>query len=201
MNTNGLAILALGSVLMITPASARPQQDQGSVADAARKAQAEKKSAPKAKLVIDNDNLNTLKGTINVVGQEPAAADGKVEGAAKGEQAAKAPAEKAPVVKDESFWREKFADANKKLAEDQRELDILQREYNLKQQQFYTDPMASLKQEYSRQDLNDQKARIDDKTAAIAQDKQDLANLEDELRHAGGDAGWASAPSQPQPQK
>ena len=46
-----------------------------SVADAARKAQAQKKEAPKPKMVIDNDNLGTLSGTINVVGEEPAAAD------------------------------------------------------------------------------------------------------------------------------
>jgi hypothetical protein len=57
--------------------------------------------------------------------------------------------------------------------------------------------MAGLKQEYSRQDLNDQKTKIDDLTAKVAQDKADISNLEDELRQSGGDPGWASAPSQP----
>jgi len=164
---------------------------QDSVADAARKAQAEKKSAPKAKMVIDNDNLDTLKGVINVVGQEPAPAEDatKKDGAQK---SAAAPAEKAP-AKDEAYWRQRFSDANKKLADDTHELDVLQREFNLKQQQYYTDPMASLKQQYSRQDINDTRTKIDDKTAAVAQDKQDIANLQDELRQAGGDPGWASA--------
>ena len=74
----------------------------------------------------------------------------------------------------------------------QHELDILQREFNLKQEQFYTDPMAALKQEYSRQDLNDTKTKIDEKTAVVAQDKADISNLEDELRQAGGDPGWAT---------
>jgi hypothetical protein len=75
----------------------------------------------------------------------------------------------------------------------------MQREYNLKQEQYYADPMAALKQEYSRQDLNDSKTKIDDMTAKVAQDKSDISSLEDELRQAGGDPGWASAPSQPAP--
>src|SRR5262249_6899112 len=95
----------------------------------------------------------------------------------------------------EAYWRQAFADANKKLNDDAHELDILQREYNLKQEQFYTDPMASLKQDYSRQDLNDTKQKIDDKAAAVAQDKQAISDLEDALRQAGGDPGWATPPS------
>ena len=75
----------------------------------------------------------------------------------------------------------------------------MQREYNLKQEQFYTDPMAPLKQEYSRQDLNDTKAKIDAKAAVVDQDKADISNLEDELRQAGGDPGWATPPAQPAP--
>jgi hypothetical protein len=59
--------------------------------------------------------------------------------------------------------------------------------------------MASLKQEYSRQNLNDAKAKIDEKTAMVGQDKADIANLEDELRQAGGDPGWATPPAQRAP--
>ena len=57
--------------MLAAPAYLAAQQDQGqeSVADAARKAQAEKKDAPKAKMMIDNDNLGTLTGTVNVVGE------------------------------------------------------------------------------------------------------------------------------------
>jgi chromosome segregation ATPase len=201
MNTKRLITLALGSLLLATPAYLAARQNQESVVDAARKAQAAKKSAPKAKLTIDNDNLDTLTGTVNVVGQEPAPPEDQAKKPAADAKTPKAGAsgEKPPVVKDEAYWREKFADANKKLADDAHELDILQREYNLKQEQFYTDPMASLKQEYSRSDLNDQKAKIDDKTATVAQDKADLDSLQDELRQAGGDPGWATQPAQPAP--
>jgi chromosome segregation ATPase len=199
MKTKRLITLALGWILLAGPGYLAAQQDQESVADAARKAQAQKKNAPKAKLTIDNDNLGTLTGTINVVGEEPPPPQDQTKKAAADEKSPKTAAaeEKAP-VKDEAYWREKFAAVNKKLADDAHELDIMQREYNLKQQQFYNgDPMAALKQDYSRQDLNDTKSKIDEKSAVVAQDKADISSLEDELRQAGGDPGWASAPAQP----
>jgi chromosome segregation ATPase len=202
MNTNRLITLALGCVILTAPVylAARQEQDQISVADAARKAQAEKKTGTKAKLTIDNDNLGTLTGTVNVVGEAPAPADDQTKKAAADDKTAKpaGPGEKGP-VKDEAYWRDKFAAANKKLADDQHELDILQREFNLNQEQFYASPTAQLKQEYTRQDLNDKKTKIDEKTVAVAQDKTDISNLEDELRQAGGDPGWATPPAQPAP--
>lgn len=199
MKITRLFTLALGCVMFAAPAYLSARQDQDSVVDAARKAQAAKKTAPKAKMTIDNDNLDTLTGAVNVVGEQPAppADDTKKAGADEKTPKTVAPGEKPPVKKDEAYWRDKFAAANKKLADDAHELDITQREFNLKQQQFYTDPMASLKQEYSRQDLNDTKAKIDEKTAAVEQDKADISNLEDELRQSGGDPGWATPPSQP----
>jgi len=183
-NSRMFFALALGCATLVAPAFLAAQQDQESVADAARKARAEKKKAPPAKMVLDNDTLDTLKGTINVVGSAPSADQNN---SADNAQKPKASA------KDEAYWRQKFADANKKLADDSKELDIAQRERNLNEEQFYANPMAGLKQEYSRQDLNDQKAKIDDLTAKVAQDKADVSNLEDELRQAGGDPGWASA--------
>jgi hypothetical protein len=192
MNTKRLITLALGGMMLASPAYLAAQQDQESVADAARKAQAQKKNAPKAKMTIDNDNLSTLTGTVNVVGQEPAPPE---------DQTKKKPAtpnNAAPTKdKDEAYWRGRFADANKKLADDQHEMDISQRELNLKQQQYYADPMAALKQEYSRQDINDSRTKIDELNARVEQDKTDLANLEDELRQAGGNPGWATPSSQP----
>jgi hypothetical protein len=198
MNIKRLITLALGCVMLAAPAYLAAQDDQPSVADAARKAQAEKKNAPKAKMTIDNDNLGTLTGTVNVVGELPGSPDDQTKKPAADGKAptAAAPAEKGP-AKGEDYWRQKFADANKKLTDDAHELDILQREYNLKQEQFYTDPMAALKQDYSRSDLTDTKTKIDDKTALVAQDKIDILNLEDELRQAGGEPGWATPPAQP----
>lgn len=183
-NSKTFILLTLGFALACPVFLAA--QEQESVAEAARKAQAARKSSPPPKMVVDNDSLGTLKGTINVVGGAPSAGQGQAE----------AKPETKGTSKGEGYWRDKFAAAYRKLADDSKELDITQRERNLNQQQYYTDPMAALKQDYTRKDLNDEKAKIDDLTARVAQDKADISNLEDELRQAGGDPGWASQPSQ-----
>jgi chromosome segregation ATPase len=191
-----LLAITLGSTLLFIPALAKARQNQDSVVDASRKAQAAKKTAPKAKISIDNDNLDTLTGTVNVVGQAPAPPVDPAKAAADKAKVAASPEEKKPLVKDEAYWRQQFADANKKMAEDARELDILQREYNLKEQQYYSDPNTAMKQQYDRHDLTDTKTKIDAKTADVAADKQAISDLEDSMRQAGGDPGWASAPPQ-----
>lgn len=202
MTTKRFILLALGSCLMAAPASLPAQQDQ-SVVEAARKARADRKSEGKPKIVIDDDTVGNITGTINIVGQEPPAPADETKDQTKSgaaEKNPKAQGEKPIVtVKDEAYWRDRFAGAYRKLADDQHELDIMQREYNLKQQQYYADPNATLKQEYTRQDLNDSKAKIDDKTTLVAQDKQDIGSLQDELRQAGGDPGWGAPPSPASP--
>ena len=65
----------------------------------------------------------------------------------------------------------------------------------MKQQQFYQDPTAALKEQHSRDDLNKTQAEIDAKKQGVEKDKQALSNLEDELRKAGGNPGWANEPS------
>jgi hypothetical protein len=197
-----ILVVAFGSALLLSPPllAARPAQDQGqeSVVDAARKAREAKKTAPKAKIVLDDDNLDTIKGSISVVGPAPVSAEDQAKIAAGDKTKAPGDDKKAP-AKGEDYWRQKFADANKKLADDMHEADVDQRDYNLKQQQYYSDPNTAMKQQYNRQDLNDLKKTIDDKTAAIEQDKQAISDLQDELRQAGGEPGWATPPASTPP--
>ncbi len=75
---------------------------------------------------------------------------------------------------------------------DARELDVLQREYSLKQQQYYSDPNMAMREQFSRQDLTETKTKIEDRTAVVAADKQSISDLEDQLRQAGGEPGWAN---------
>jgi hypothetical protein len=200
-----VSALLLPATMLVLPGHA-----QESVADAARKAQAEKKPSAKPAAVLTNDNLDSLKGTISVVGEAPAppadqASDEKADKGDKGKTPAadkgKTPAkddkgasadDKKSAEKGADYWRQTFADARKKLADDAHELDILQRDYNLKQQQYYSDPNQAMRQQYTRQDLTDTKSQIDDKTAAVAADKQAISDLEDQLRQAGGEPGWAN---------
>jgi len=200
LNSKRILLAALVSALLLLPTLlvARPQQE--SVAEAARRAQASKKPAAKPAIVITNDDLDTVKGTVSVVGviqaplvdQTAATPDKAKTPAADDKSKAPAADDKSSPPKDETYWKKAFADARKKLADDTHELDVLQREYNLKQQQYYSDPNTAMKEQFNRQDLTDTKTKIDDKTAAIAQDKQAISDLEDSMRQAGGEPGWSN---------
>jgi hypothetical protein len=188
-----LAIAALSLLQQAQAAAPLPQQASESVADAARRNREEKKTQKPAARVYTDDDIANLKGTVSVVGPPPPApppaADAKTTDAAATDKTPPAPA-----VKDEAYWRKAFADARKKQADDAKELDILQREFNLKQQQYYTDPNVAMHEQNTRKDLNDTQAQIDAKTADVAKDKQAISDLQDGLRNAGGDAGWSREP-------
>jgi chromosome segregation ATPase len=171
----------------------------GSLGDAARKNRAQKKEPNSPARVFTNEDVAGLKGTISVVGSAPAdsgrsaeATDGTtktLKAEERGEKAGEAGA------KDEAAWRREFADARKTLADDSRELDLLQREQSLKQEQYYQDPTVAMKQQNSREDVEKAQSDIAAKKQDIEKDKQVLAELQDALRKAGGDASWADASS------
>ena len=185
-------VLALTATAVITRAQdVDTSSPSESVADAARKARAQKKDAVKPVKVFTDDNVGDIKGQISIVGVEPASpAD---NAAAKKDDAKSANASEGK--KDEAYWQGKFAAARKVLADDTREVDILQREFNLKQEQFYQDPTAAMKQQYSREDLDKTQNQIDAKKQDVEKDKQAISDLEDELRRSGGEPGWANEPS------
>lgn len=168
-----------------------------SLGDAARKVRAQKKDSSKPAKVFTNDDLGGLRGTISVIGNQPAPADGTATTSDK--PAEKTAEKKAPSgdpkkesAKDEAGWRAKFAAARKILAQDTKELDVLQREYNLKLQQYSQDPNWAMHQQNSREDINKTQSEIEAKKQDIEKDKQSLADLQDELRKSGGEAGWAN---------
>jgi hypothetical protein len=211
MNAKRILFAALVSAFLLSPPLLVAHPPQESVAEAARRAQASKRPAAKPAIVITNDDLDSIKGTVSVVGEIQAplvdqtaaapdkaktpAPDDKSTAPAATDKPKAAPADdKSTPAKDETYWRKTFAGARKKLEDDSHELDVLQREYNLKQQQYYSDPNTAMREQFNRQDLSDTKTKIDDKTAAIAQDKQAISDLEDALRQAGGEPGWAAAP-------
>ncbi|HEX2710966.1 MAG TPA: hypothetical protein VHM88_01915 [Candidatus Acidoferrales bacterium] len=201
-----LVLVAAGWVL-IGPAlfyAAPPQQEPP--AEAARKAREKKKNQPKAARVFTNDDLTAAHGTVSVVGEAPAAgapspaAEASTEGEkkptveGKGEAPKKAESKEETPTKDEAYWRKRFADARGKIRMAEKELDILQRELNLQTQQYYSDPNKALRQQYDRSDINNLRKTIDDKKAEVQKLRQNLSDLEDELRREGGDPGWSREP-------
>jgi hypothetical protein len=184
---NAMFVLTLGCGAMAVFAQDVSQPGQPSVADAARKARADKKEQPKETKVFTNEDLSALKGTVNVVGPTPETPAGT---SAVADASKAVPGE----VKDEAYFRRKFAEARRALADDSKELDVLQREFGLKQTQYYSDPNVAMREQYSREDLSKTQADIDAKKADVAKDQQVISDLEDDLRKSGGEPGWESAP-------
>jgi DNA repair exonuclease SbcCD ATPase subunit len=174
------------------------QQQQGSqaspapqasdpVADAARKAREQQKAAPKPKKVYTEDDIKPATpspdaGPAPGSGGAQAApgkgSEGAATGAASGEDA-------------EKVWKKRFQDLRDKIAAAEKELDILQREDDKAQLQYYNDPTKAMNEQYTRKDINDKNAKIAQKQQQIADLHKQHDDLEDELRKSGGDPGWA----------
>lgn len=177
------------------PATSKPQSQKESVADAARKARDEQKSAAKAPVVFTNDNIGATasSGTVNVVGTAtpaPKSSDStSTEGAAEGDKSSSASGASS---NDESAWRSRFSTARSKLQQDQEALGVMQRELQQLRVQYYpNDPQKAMKQSYSNDDVFKKQQAIEKKQKEIQADQQALSNLQDELRKAGGDPSWA----------
>jgi hypothetical protein len=154
------------------------------VADAARKAREEQKATPKPKKVYTNDDMPTNPAdttTAAVKGGDTAATQGGPDNAGDADNDSSG----------EKFWRKKFKKAHEKLAQAEQELSVLQRELDKNQVQYYNDPQKALMQEYNRSDIGEKTAKVDAKKKEIEGLKQQLSDMEDDLRKAGGDPGWA----------
>lgn len=177
--------MVLGTVAYASTAQdTSSQQPTGdAVADAARKARAEQKSESKPKKVFTNDDIPSAPVTTPT----PAAKD---EDATKQGATANKDGEKTQ-AKGEDYWRGRFKDIHAKIAKAEQELDVLQKELNKDNVQYYSDPQKALMQQYDRSDINDKTAKVDAKKKELDTLNQQLSDMEDELRQSGGDPGWA----------
>ncbi|MBZ5701289.1 MAG: hypothetical protein LAN84_05530 [Acidobacteriia bacterium] len=91
----------------------------------------------------------------------------------------------------EKYWRARFAQAYARLRTAEKELDVLQREWNRLQKQHYDDPNKALREQYTRKEINERAALIEQKKKEILGLQQDLSDMEDDLRRSGGLPGWA----------
>ena len=194
------AALMVVAVAVLPSLAGQQQQDSSQqstgdpVADAARKAREQKKKETvKPKRVITDDDVNHLVSAAPVSGDAGAAATTE-EGAKKPDAEGKDATGKAakPEESPETKWRKQFRDAYANLDRTQRELDVLQREDNKAQVQYYNDPQKALAEQYTRKDINDKDAKIAAKKKEIAQIKQQISDMEEALRKSGGDPGWAT---------
>lgn len=192
-----VALLAALPGLALPP-NARQQdatqsQTSDPLADAARKAREQKKEAPKPKKVFTNDDIAPAAPAPATSGTQAQGGDKAAQPQAAGKESASAKDSGAPKEdpNGEAAWRKRFADQRTKIAKAQAELDVLQRELQKSQVQYYPDPQKAMQQQYSRKDVNDTQAKIDEKKQEIAQLQQQLSDMEDQLKQSGGDPGWA----------
>jgi hypothetical protein len=190
------ALSLLGFAATAHQQASAQQQTGDPVADAARKARESKKDAPKPKKVYTDDDLKPA---------APAPAPTSTSGAANGAQPAGQAGQTAakPVDKAESedtpkedpngekAWRKRFQVQRDKVAKAERELDILNRELEKAQVEYYPDPQKAMTQQNTRADINEKQAKIEAKKKELEQLRQGLNDLEDQLRKSGGDPGWA----------
>jgi len=199
-NGVGLASLALTTfALTALPSQAKPQdasqQSTGDpVADAARKAREQKKKdTTKPKHVYTDEDVahSTSTGA-----SAPTNADATTEGSTpktSDAQSKDATGKNAdPEESAETKWRKQFKEAYATLNRAEKELDILQREDNKAQVQYYSDPQKALAEQYTRKDINEHDTKIAAKKKEIDQLKQRISDMEEALRKSGGDPGWAA---------
>lgn len=192
------AIFGAVSLILLAFPLCYGSPQQPSVAEAARVAREQKKNQQKPAKVFTNDDLAAMSEGVSVVGSAaPASKEGSAAKPSATHGKTGATEEKAAKPKEEkgqAYWRGRFAEARSKLRDAEKELDILQRELNLQQMQYYSDPNKALREQYERKDINDLRKKIDDKRKEVEQLRQALSDLEDELRQAGGEPGWAREP-------
>ena len=187
------SILLPGLCLLAFPVFAQ-QQSSDPVADAARKVREQQKNAPKPKKVYTDDDIKPSGASTQMPATTEKGNSGSPATSDKSQGAKGTAAGTVPQKADdpETMWRKRFAAQRKKIADAERELDILQRESEKAQVQYYSDPQKALQEQNSRKDINEKNTKIELKKQEIANLKQQLSDMEDDLRKAGGDPGWAS---------
>src|SRR6266849_1919054 len=140
------------------------QQTGDPVADAARKAREAKKDASKPKKIYTDDDVK--KSAPEPV-PAPAAAPGVASGTAAatavqaagdaakpGDAAKTGDATKTEDPNGQAAWRRRFQAQRDKIAKAEKELEILGRELEKAQMEYYPDPQKAMKQQNSRADIN-----------------------------------------------
>jgi chromosome segregation ATPase len=197
-----LAIFAFSSGLfatgLVAGARALYQQDQSPsstgdpVAEAARKSREQKKAAPKPKKVFTNDDVATKPAPeAPTTTNAPANSDSTTSTPVLASGSQDDASSKKEEPNSEAHWRKRFAALHRKIADCQQELDVLQRESNKADVQYYSDPQKALNEQFTRNEINEKNDKIATKQKELANLKQQLSDMEDELHRSGGDPGWA----------
>ncbi len=173
------ALPVLLSATLLPAVAFAQSQDTQSVAEAARRARAQKKNSEKPTKVITDDTLNVKKGDVQSAAAEQLRMPGTPETPAQPSGgASNAPAQGLKTASEEdarAAVKERVA-LKEKIKDALSDLDLLQREYQLDQDSFYSSPDYA-KNTAGKQKLDGLKQQISDKQQEIEQLKAKLAAL------------------------
>jgi chromosome segregation ATPase len=183
-------VVLFGLMAYSLPAQDQDQSSDNDVAAAARKAREQQKKDTAPKKVLTNDDISPAKGASS----DSSAKNPKSDAAAQADEHASDKnadknADNDP--KSETYWRKRFQKVRDQIAQAEQELDVMQRELDKAQIQYYPNPQTAMVQQHDRSEINDKTSQINAKKKQIDDLKQQLTDMEDELRKAGGDPGWA----------
>jgi hypothetical protein len=150
-------------------------QDSQSVAEAARRARAQKKTADKPVKVIDDDTLVVKKGDVqSATAEEPKMPGSPETPAQPAASAANAPGSQnaSGDEKARAFLKQRVA-LKEKIKDAQSDLDLLQREFQLDQDTFYSSAGYA--------NNTSGKAKLDAMKQQIADKQEELDRLKAEL--------------------
>ena len=225
-NMKRIAYLSFGSLLLSllalpalaqTDASTLPTNAQGqsgsSLGDYARQAKKDGAPAKARPKVFDNDNLPT-EDKLSVIGEarpatiaenQPAQANGTAAPGDKPPAAPKSPEDEAAAKKaaEAKQWQDKVDTQKGQIDLAARELDVTQREYQLRAAAMYADAGNRMRNstEWDKEDAQ-YKQQIADKQKALDDAKTKLEDLQENARKAGAEPPANPAPAAaPAPQQ
>jgi hypothetical protein len=182
-------LVALSTLLLISLAGAQTQAqspDQPPLGDYARKVRKDPVTTKARPKVFDNDNLPT-EDKLSVVGQKPPADAANAAPADNKDAAAPKPEDDQTKKQAEwKGWQNKLTAQKDSIDLAARELDVLQREYQLRAAAMYADAGNRIRNEaqWDKQDA-DYKQKIADKQKAVDDAKAKLDDMKEEARKAG----------------
>ena len=163
-----------------------------SVAEAARRNREQAQAEKTPPRLYTNADIEALGGTIGTPDNEPRERQVAPEPSQQVEAEGSQPeARIAGRDAEEKFWRKRFVDLRRDIEDTEKEIDILQRELGVANVQYYPQPIVALREQYSREEINGKIGMITEKRLELGILRQQLSDLEDQLRRSGAPSGWS----------
>ena len=185
-----IAALAMTLATSVLASAQSQSQPLGDYARAAKKAKRSTEAKPAAK-VYDNDNL-PQSTSLSVVGaraeqnpdgtnkQDAQSSDKKNEPALKAGQSA------GDRQKALDAWKDKLAGEQEKIGKMSHEIEVVKREYQLKQAEFYANGVERAQNPDGLKRDNDKyQKEIDEKQKQLDDEKTKMSEMQDDARKAG----------------